>query len=571
MVNHNSSGEEIFKTPEEETREELIKQGGIFYEEIKDPETQEIKKYVNILGIRVETYTTKEDIEKLVKGSEKEKIQPLILSELDQQMMRKIAETYSLNQALLFEGDPGLGKTFLSKKFTKLIHGSEAPILLLQGTPRTSELDILGHWAPKGLTEAENEKFKETLKQYSETGDLKVLRADLDAKIISLSERLKQKTIDQPLFQSEFGNLVQDYENKSKEAMLKMAQLLGETRNNVEWEFKEGPLIKMYKGISWKNKNGETIKRDGYPLIVDEFDLIPSNYQQIFLTIGGEKGQLSNEIYFHGNTGQTIFPRGKDASIAFTSNFPEKTPGRATVVGPMTDRVVWSVVDSQLAQQKEEAIIDYTMSSGREKPKLEEIYTTPPAENTIDFRNPKNEKIAKILATVIKMFKNQFDLYYRQVGDYLGEGTSKIPREQRMETSVRNSLRVIDYLSKFQYKDPKTGIIDFSESLKRAMKLYYIDRLVDKDARDKIELVLDDILGGVTGPRIDYLGKQLTIKETLQKMTENLQLSPEELKRRKEETEAAEFAAMATDIDKAKKDLIGKIKDPDILKALENI
>jgi hypothetical protein len=69
-----------FPSPEEkqeqETLEALKKEGGILYREEVDPETKEVKRFVNILGVKVETYASKEDIEAI-----KEEI---VFSELDQ-------------------------------------------------------------------------------------------------------------------------------------------------------------------------------------------------------------------------------------------------------------------------------------------------------------------------------------------------------------------------------------------------------------------------------------------------------------------------------------------------------
>jgi len=131
-----------FPSPEEQKEREIAEtlkvERGILYFEETDPETKEKRSYVNILGVKLETYASKEDIEAI-----KEKI---VLSELDQEMLRTIAERYKLRQPLMFEGDPGAGKTFLLKKFVQLIHGKEAPVLILTGSPRTTDFEIMGHW-----------------------------------------------------------------------------------------------------------------------------------------------------------------------------------------------------------------------------------------------------------------------------------------------------------------------------------------------------------------------------------------------------------------------------------------
>jgi MoxR-like ATPase len=121
---------------EQETKKQLAQEGGIVHTAHPDPETEEQKQFVNILGVEIETNASKEDIQTIK--------DELILSELDQEMLRTIAESYKANQAVMLEGDPGSGKTFLLKQFVKMIHGKDAPTLEIVCSPGMTELDILG-------------------------------------------------------------------------------------------------------------------------------------------------------------------------------------------------------------------------------------------------------------------------------------------------------------------------------------------------------------------------------------------------------------------------------------------
>jgi hypothetical protein len=108
-------------------KERLLNEGGIFYCERINKETKEIKRYVNILGIELETYATPEDIDAVKKK--------ILLCEVDCDILTTIAKCYKLRQPLLLQGDPGTGKTFLLKTFFKLIHGREADILEIYCIP----------------------------------------------------------------------------------------------------------------------------------------------------------------------------------------------------------------------------------------------------------------------------------------------------------------------------------------------------------------------------------------------------------------------------------------------------
>ena len=50
---------------EQETKDTLKEEGGILYETTKDPESEEEKNYLNVLGVKIETYASKEDVEEI--------------------------------------------------------------------------------------------------------------------------------------------------------------------------------------------------------------------------------------------------------------------------------------------------------------------------------------------------------------------------------------------------------------------------------------------------------------------------------------------------------------------------
>lgn len=499
---------------ERETAETLEKEGGIFYYQEVDPETEGTKNYLNILGVKVETYAPREDVEAIK--------EELILSETDQDLLRTIAESYKLREPLMFEGDPGVGKTFLMKKFVQLIHGREAPILELVGTPRTSELEILGHWAPKGLNEKENKEYLATLKELLQAGPLKNLSEELNQKLSELNERFLKKRIRQEEFQEEFGKITTQYIDTLRSQMAEAAVLTKFTKPDTEWEFKEGALLQAYSGREGR----------GYILIVDEFNLIPSNYQQIFLQIGGEKGALSDSVSFWGNTGKIRYPRGQDTWICFASNFPEKTPGRSEVVAPMTDRLVWKIITAEQAEGKKEVL--RRTAGGRlskrqkELTKLKPEIVSPQVERGLEWDKVLDQQLGEQIADVVDLLDREFSKYYAEVGDTLTIKGEERRRIQQFEFSGRNPLRLFSYLDHFQVRNPETGMIDFSKTLENAFKRYYLDRLASSEAREKMEALFEEIMNGDTG-KIEFEGGILTRKEIFNILVERASLTKEEL------------------------------------------
>ncbi len=498
---------------EQELAETLKAEGGVFYREAIDPKTGETKRFANIVGVEVETRASKEDIEAIKKE--------VILSEIDQELLRSIVESYKLREPLMFEGDPGVGKTFLMKKFVQLLHGKDAPILELVGTPRTSELEILGHWAPKGLKEEENEEYQMLFRGLMEGDPMKDLSTELNQRIGELNQKILTGEINQEQFQEEFGELTTQYVNTSRSRITEMAGLVKFIKPNTEWEFKKGALLQAYSGREDK----------GYILIVDEFNLIPSNYQQIFLQIGGEKGILSDSISFWGNTGKTRYSRGQDAWICFASNFPEKTPGRNEVVGPMTDRLVWKSISSEEAEKKKQ-VLRRTAGGRLTKRQRENVEIKPeiiqvPVHEGLAWDKVLDEQLGESIADVVDLLDIEFSKYCQNVGDNISIKGEKRRRTQQFEFSGRNPLRLYGYLDHFQVRDPKTGMVDFTKTLENTYKRYYLNRLVDPVGREKMQTLFNEIMTGVTG-ETEFEGEVKNRKEILNILVERASITEEE-------------------------------------------
>jgi len=540
-----------FLSPEEkreqETLEALKKEGGILYREKIDPETKEVKKFVNILGVEVETYASKEDIEEIKKE--------IVLSETDQKMLRTIAECYKLRQPLLFEGGPGVGKTFLMKKFVQLIHGKEAPILELVGTPRTSELEILGHWAPASKErESKDPVVQDTIQRYDKLeAEYRKANDEFDAQYKKINDEFKDGKITKEEAERRLEELLKWYKPLQERYTSELQSLIQRTTltGKVEWEFKEGALLQAYSGRGGR----------GYILIVDEFNIIPSNYQQIFLQIGGERGALSDSISFWGNTGKTRYSRGKDTWICFASNYPENTPGRNEVVAPMTDRLVWKTITPEESEEKK-GVLRRT-AGGRLTKRLKEL--TPlipeivavPVERGLIWDKVLDEQLGEQIADIVDLFDREFVKIYQEVGDKITKEGGK--RTQQFEFSGRNPLRVFNYLDHFQVRNPKTGRVDFSQALKNAFERYYISRLVSEEAQERMRELLQELLepknieaikksedilkaGGKGLPpgAVMFEGKIISRKELLDILVERASLTEEEKKKLEEEKKKEE-------------------------------
>jgi MoxR-like ATPase len=507
------------KSPEEQREldrsERMANEGGIFFEKVKDPQTGEEHSFVNVFGVSVESYATEEEIEKIK--------QEVVLSDVDKKILRAEAEAYNLKQAFFLEGDPGAGKTFLEEVFIQMIHGAKTPILRIYGTPRTTETDILGKWAPR-VDENNKVAFDEEYGKIMETGGGALEREKWNAEMAETKANLSDGKISQDEYEIQIQIRLAEHLNRTREILLSSSILKKLVEQENEWEFEKGPLLLAYDG-----NNG-----DGAPLIVDEFNLIPSNYQQIFLSIGGKSGGLSDNISYWGGSGDPQHKRGKNAWICGASNFPEKTQGRGEVVPPMTDRVVWMTVSSEESQKKKDAIAETAggrLTHRADKLKKETIKFSPIVENGIAWDKVLGEKLGELLADVVKLLDTNFCNYYETVGDSLSVGGEKIRRHQKMEFSPRNMMRVFSYLDTMQVRDKESGSIDFTATLKSAYELYYVARLAGEEEREKARKLFTTVMEGVIG----WDKNGVKVAERLKQLVESA--TPEGEERRKQQEE----------------------------------
>lgn len=473
---------------EEGKKERLLREGGIYYEKLHNEENGNEKNIINILGVELETEASEEDINQL-----KEEI---ILSNLDQTLLRKIAECYKLKQPILFEGDPGAGKTFLYEKFIEMLYGKNCPIDTLVGSPRTSELDILGHWAPKGEKKIDPEKYNDEIIAYEKSIEFKTLTGEFNTKLSNLNQQLLDNRVNEEEFEKVFSEISIEFTQKQKDSIMNHFSNSSLSVSDSDWEFKQGALLRAYAGREGK----------GYPLIVDEFNIIPSNYQQIFLQIGGQGGGLSEKVSFWGNGGKTSYHRGKETAIFFASNFPEKTEGRSEVVAPMSDRLVWTILSDKEYQEKKKAIKQ--TAGGRLQNRKSEIFSIDPkrvsipVENGVQWDKVLNEKLGEQIADVVDILDDQFVKNYSSLGDKLSIGGESRKRTQKLEFSGRNALRLFSYLDHFQVRG-ESGSVDFTETLRKGYEMYYVNRLADPEAQKKAWKIFDELMTGDTG-KIEY-------------------------------------------------------------------
>lgn len=506
---------------EQQLAEQVEQSRGLFYhEEVnEDGETQ---AFVNIMGIDVPTYATAEDIELLAAET--------IRFPIDQEIMRTIAECYVLRQPLLIEGQPGFGKTYHLEQFTKMVHGVDTPIHLVQAGPRTNELDILGRWAPVGTTAQEREHYYQTLEQELRDGELRWYMNDLRSQVdlLKVRQELGQLSVDEASERA--TQLLQDYTERTRTLMMEAVRRGGQTTSKSDWQFIPGFLTDAFVG-----NNGR-----GRISILDEFNMLASNYQQLFLTaLGGRRGTMNDRLPGNDGSGVAEYRRGPDTWIAFAINSPETTEGRNVVANSMTDRVRWLTISPEQNEEKRRQMSQTGggRSYGRTRrlTALDEEFSWVPAVRPIALSltgapevGVESDQTVSVLGDQINDILDLFDVHFQQLYRGKGDRVQGQRRIQMMEFSFRTQERTHNYLERFQIRDETSGNIDMARTVRFALQRYYVDRISDTELRQAATAVLDQILTGNLGS-IEFEGEVITRADCINRLAGNLSWNEGEL------------------------------------------
>lgn len=456
-------------------KEHLEKAGGVDFEVVIDPETGEQKQFVNFFGTKIETDITDPEEFKRIKES-------VHFSELDEKIFSKLAQSYNLGHSMMFEGDPGAGKTFAHNKFNQFLHGEESKILTLTCTPKMSELEIIGHWMPKaGGRNSSDEKVKSTYERYDK------VKQEYDDIILRTNENPDDKYLN-------------DLEKASARLKSELDILQAETSGQVEWEFKKGKLIEAYVGNGGK----------GNMLLIDEFNVLPSNVQQIFLQTIADEAKLAQYISNDSNSEQSVYFKGKNTYISYAQNFPEKTRGRNVVAAPMTDRLNWFTIPQELVDKKRREFILNLRGRGEKISGKRTPNVSLHEQSWAGLESLGNGGFSDVSLQVLATFDQSYIHLIEQKPDKLGNQE----RSQQLENSTRRAIHTYNYLEQNLIRGTG-GIIDLEESLRNAIIENYIDRIYDKELRGILLGELEQFITGKEFGMVSFDGKNMTAHEAL--------------------------------------------------------
>lgn len=440
--------EEVFKTREEEVKEK----GPIFYEE------REGKHFVNICGIDVETFASKEDIEKVKENYKKEVVEFREFLEI----MRDIAIHYRQKELFHIEGPTAVSKTFSVNTFNKLLYGPEEEPLDFYCKGQTDETQLMAKWVPRSEDPEDQKKWNKFLESEAGSKNLTNIYKEAQKKEFSEEER----------------------RNYIIAKMKELAKNIG-VGEKAEFKLQYGLFP---RGMTAKGGKGCIIHMQepaiAEPQIIDTM-----------LALRGEKGKIARSIQLWEDGGRTI-KAGENFWVVLSDNPPEQYPARNELDPALARATVWKRV-GELSGNSISQIGDFAFTYGKEKPELtkeekEEIYIIP-TEAPIDLR--KHPEIGKILAEPIIEFHSSF-------AKSLKEGLEK-ERRQKIPLTCDEFFKIAGFLQELQTKD-------LYSDLKKAVEIYYSERLGSEEVKEDVKGLFETALS------------KMNTKEKLQRAIEEI-------------------------------------------------
>jgi len=205
----------------------------------------------------------------------------------------------------------------------------------------------------------------------------------------------------------------------------------------------------------------------GFTLHIEEVGLAEPQVINALLKLRGESGQLANEIQLWENGGRKVKSEPK-FWVFFSTNPPEEYLARNEVDPALAREVVFKRMGDLSPESLRLAAKYYFTYKVVEKPEEK-------SEGCIlDIYN--HPEIGREIAKVVSSFHNDLNKELKK-----GEKG----RIQRIPLTLDDMARVADALIDTQIRNKETGWLDLTETLKKLIHFYYLDRLADEDLKKR--------------------------------------------------------------------------------------
>ena len=494
-INLNRSPEAIREESiENEIKQETLdkkKKIGILYKREIDPNDGKEKSYVYIANpyeshptlVKVEIGATEEEVEAIKKA--------IIPMQETHDILVTLATTYKLGQPVLIEGPTAVGKTYVTEKFNELLWGKGVKPLDFYCSGQTDVSELMARWVPKVETAEDRKKWVEFLEL-----------ADTKAQLGNISQEVAQK---EELPQEQRLALI----HTRIQELAKSAGLSDKT----QWKLQYGAIPRAMGLI--RNSDGTYSHSDtegtGFTLHIEEVGLAEPQVINALLKLRGKRGKTADSIQLWENGGRTV-KAGPRFWMVMTTNPPEEYISRNEIDPALARGVVFKRV-GELSEESLKLAAEHYFTY-----KTGERAEGKPDGCILDLR--EHPEIGREISEIVAVFHNEFNKRLKAGGE---KG-----RQQRIPLSLDDFSRVSDYILGVQIRSKESGYVDLTETLRRAVQLYYLDRLADKDFKDGMKRHFEEILTGVTGQKV-FEGTAMKRSEILKTLVERASVSTQDI------------------------------------------
>lgn len=455
--------------------------GGLVAEEIKDQQTGQVLETLLHIGnpyedhptiVTLPTRCTKEEIQAL-----RDRILPIPEA---YEMLSAMAVSYRLRSPLIVEGDTALGKSYLAIKFTELLYGPGIKPLDFYCSGQTDVSELMAKWVPRVENAKEMEKWKAFLGSPAGQDRLASVAAGVEEQAhLTDEQRVEQIKARLQGIAAEVG-------------------LSGKT----QWDLQLGAIPRAMCARIDEDGNFSfpELGGDGFILKVDEVGLAKPNVINALLKLRGENGRVADSIQLWEHGGRMI-QAGPGFWFIMTTNPPESGFLDRNEIDPALARGAIFLRMGKMSPESINLAAEryFTYAMGNRRPGE--------AQHGRIFDVSANSAAGRELGEIVGAF-------HREFASALAKG-EKGGRQQKIPVTFDDMARLADYAQNAQVRSRDTGHIDLCETLRRGVKLIYLNRLADTDMKKLMSTSFEKLLTDATLGVKQFRGGAKTRKEII--------------------------------------------------------
>lgn len=408
-----------------------------------------------------------------------------------------LAANYHLRQNLALEGPSSLGKTWVTGKFFECVFGPGFEPVYICCNRDLQARDLFAKWAPRDSTELDP-KIVRAVEAYLKTSK----GAESRKNIAELQEALgdTDPEVCKTIIQGEY---------------LAIAEKLGLLKDRSEYVRELGPVPQAY--LSKRGTDGSYTYPDqggeGRPIFIDELTRAKPDFHNGIIGIRGSNRELKPRLTMQEHGGKVI-QKGKLTSMIVAMNPADEDFEGVTKIDPALARAFVWVVLKDLSPESYRMAANSFLAFGRDDKPQPMVGRKP-----FDYMsNPELLKqMGEVLAHMHICFKERFGAWMRT-------------RDQKIPTTLDDMASFAKEVYLYPVTKPG-GSIDVAETMRHAFRNTYMAKSTDEKLTADLEKDMESILTAKETATKRWRGMSLTREQILNKLGEELSLSPAERKK----------------------------------------